>query len=255
MRGPQQWLELLPEPATGALRILFARLGLVAACRPLTSGELAECLDMGGERGARYAVYLACDSLRQAGERLQLEGAVQTPFDITQRLGYSDVLAAAGLIAGASGGGSPLVRLLDEQEDAQAAIAAGMPQAEASAEAAPGGESLWAVPQGQAAPEGNPFLAGEQAALTGALERAGSDMPAWASAAQGGGEESVPGASGPASSPSWHTEGPAYSADRPAQAVPRHHEAYSESGSAPAASVDTLARQLADRLRDAAGNM
>ena len=58
---------------------------------------------MGGEKGLRYALYLACDDLRQAGESLKKQGTLASAFDITEKLSYGDVVAAGAAILGQSG--------------------------------------------------------------------------------------------------------------------------------------------------------
>lgn len=103
MSGAEQWADLLGRPAEGVFTLKFERLGLEAQCRSLSAGEVEECLRMGGEKGLRYALYLACDDLRQAGESLKKQGALASAFDITERLSYGDVVAAGAAILGQSG--------------------------------------------------------------------------------------------------------------------------------------------------------
>lgn len=103
MSAAEQWADLLGRPAAGAFTLKFERLGLEARCRSLSAGEVEECLRMGGEKGLRYALYLACDDLRQAGESLKKQGALASAFDITERLSYGDVVAAGAAILGQSG--------------------------------------------------------------------------------------------------------------------------------------------------------
>ena len=107
------WAEALQAPGQG-FTLNFDRLGLAANCRPLTAGEVEECVRMGGQRGLRYALYLACDDLREAGETLKKQGAVASAFDITEQLSYGDVLAAGAAILSRSGAQQPQVRMDDE---------------------------------------------------------------------------------------------------------------------------------------------
>ncbi len=98
----QQWMSaLMQQEETFPLR--FERLGIEAQCRPLTSGEVEECVRMGGEKGLRYALYLSCKELREAGESLRKQGSIGSAFDITQRLTYGDVTAAGAIILARSG--------------------------------------------------------------------------------------------------------------------------------------------------------
>ena len=83
MSTAEQWAGLLGQEAGEAFSLKFERLGLEARCRPLRAGEVEECVRMGGERGLRYALYLACDELREAGEHLKKQGALVSAFDIT----------------------------------------------------------------------------------------------------------------------------------------------------------------------------
>lgn len=101
--GAEAWAQALGQRQSGQFRLRFERLGLEAECRSLSSGEVEECLRMGGERGLRYALYLSCDELRQAGESLKKQGAVAGAFDITEKLSYGDVLAAGAAILSQSG--------------------------------------------------------------------------------------------------------------------------------------------------------
>ena len=133
------WAQALQAPGQG-FTLTFDRLGLEANCRPLTAGEVEECARMGGERGLRYALYLACDDLREAGETLKKQGAVATAFDITEKLRYGDVLAAGAAILQRSGAGEASVRL-----DGQAqSIPAGMPAVSAEGPSVGADRSLWA---------------------------------------------------------------------------------------------------------------
>lgn len=132
MSSYEQWAQALsqqPEHFT----LQFQRLGLEAECRPLRSEEVEECRRMGGERGLRYALYLSCDALRQAGEQMKRQGALALSFDITQRLAYGDILAAGGAILEKSGAGNAQVRLLGRSENAQ----------EEALTLHSGGESFW----------------------------------------------------------------------------------------------------------------
>lgn len=118
MSSAEQWEKALSQEP-GHFTLQFQRLGLEAECRPLRSEEVEECRRMGGERGLRYALYLSCDALRQAGEQMKKQGALALSFDITQRLAYGDILAAGGAILEKSGAGSAQVRLLGSTENAQ----------------------------------------------------------------------------------------------------------------------------------------
>ena len=111
MSTAEQWAGLLGQEAGEAFSLKFERLGLEARCRPLRAGEVEECVRMGGERGLRYALYLACDELREAGEHLKKQGALASAFDITERLSYGDVVAAGAAILGQSGTDTGSVRL------------------------------------------------------------------------------------------------------------------------------------------------
>ncbi len=124
MSGPREWAAALGAAAGAPMRILFERQRLVAHCRPLSAGEIAECADIGGERGARYALYLSCEALRIAGEQLRQCGCISSAFDITERLSYSDIMAAASVILSISGGGGHMLRLLRDDESDAAAVAA-----------------------------------------------------------------------------------------------------------------------------------
>lgn len=103
MSAAEQWAGLLGRQMTDAFTLKFERLGLEAQCRALSAGEVEECLRMGGEKGLRYALYLACDDLRQAGESLKKQGSLASAFDITEKLSYGDVVAAGAAILGQSG--------------------------------------------------------------------------------------------------------------------------------------------------------
>ena len=114
MSTAAQWAQALAGEGEERFVLTFDRLGLEAECRTLRAGEVEECRRMGGERGLRYAVYLACDALREAGESLRKQGALAGSFEITERLAYADILAAGGAILRKSGAGSARVRLSDE---------------------------------------------------------------------------------------------------------------------------------------------
>jgi hypothetical protein len=66
---------------------------------------------MGGQRGLRYALYLACDELREAGESLKKQGNLASAFDITEKLSYGDVVAAGTVILSRSGADTSAVRV------------------------------------------------------------------------------------------------------------------------------------------------
>lgn len=110
------WAEALQAPGQG-FTLNFDRLGLAANCRPLTAGEVEECVRMGGQRGLRYALYLACDDLREAGETLKKQGTVASAFDITEKLSYGDVLAAGSAVLQRSGAREAMVRLEGVQQE------------------------------------------------------------------------------------------------------------------------------------------
>ena len=119
MSGAEQWADLLGRQASGSFTLKFERLGLEAQCRSLSAGEVEECLRMGGEKGLRYALYLACDDLRQAGESLKKQGTLASAFDITEKLSYGDVVAAGAAILGQSGTDTAAVSLAGGQRVAQ----------------------------------------------------------------------------------------------------------------------------------------
>lgn len=119
MSGAEQWADLLGRQASGSFTLKFERLGLEAQCRSLSAGEVEECLRMGGEKGLRYALYLACDDLRQAGESLKKQGTLASAFDITEKLSYGDVVAAGAAILGQSGTDTAAVSLAGGQRAAQ----------------------------------------------------------------------------------------------------------------------------------------
>ena len=73
---------------------------------------------MGGQRGLRYALYLACDALREAGESLKKQGTLASAFDITEKLTYGDVVAAGAAILGRSGADTAAVRVAGGQQTA-----------------------------------------------------------------------------------------------------------------------------------------
>jgi len=133
-----QWAQALLAPGQG-FTLTFERLGLEANCRPLSAGEVEECVRMGGQRGLRYALYLACDDLREAGESLKKQGAVASAFDITEKLGYGDVLAAGAAILQRSGAQEARVRLDGEAQTLPAAPFAAVPEGVSEQT----GEGLW----------------------------------------------------------------------------------------------------------------
>ena len=111
MSTAEQWAGVLGQRGAKQFTLQFDGLGLEARCRSLDAGEVEECVRMGGERGLRYALYLACDELREAGESLRKQGALDSAFDITLRLGYGDVLAAGRAVLQQSGAEEGRVRL------------------------------------------------------------------------------------------------------------------------------------------------
>lgn len=111
MSTAEQWAGALAGTGGGSFTLRFDRLGLEAQCRPLNAGEVEECVQMGGQRGLRYALYLACDQLREAGESLKKQGTLASAFDITERLSYGDVVAAGSAILSRSGADTSAVRL------------------------------------------------------------------------------------------------------------------------------------------------
>lgn len=111
MSTAEQWAGVLGQAAGSRFTLRFEALGLDARCRSLDAGEVEECVRMGGERGLRYALYLACEELREAGESLRKQGALDSAFDITLRLGYGDVLAAGRMILQQSGAAQGKVKL------------------------------------------------------------------------------------------------------------------------------------------------
>ena len=152
MQGAGRWLEALEGRKNGPVRLLFGRLGLVALCRPLSGGELDECLELGGVRGAWYALWLACDSLREAGARRAAAGEGAVDFDITEEIPHADALAAGGIIARLSGVGPAYVRQLEEDEDVESAL-----------------EAPWEV-SGEADKAENPFAPGGAVAFNEDLD-------------------------------------------------------------------------------------
>ena len=111
MSTAEQWAGALTGAGSGSFTLRFDRLGLEAQCRPLNAGEVEECVRMGGQRGLRYALYLACDELREAGESLKKQGALASAFDITEKLSYGDVVAAGAVVLGRSGADTSAVRV------------------------------------------------------------------------------------------------------------------------------------------------
>ena len=103
MSTAEQWAAALEGAGGQGFTLRFEALGLEARCRELQAGEVEECRRMGGERGLRYALYLACDQLREAGERLRRQGELASAFDITQRMRYGDVTAAGAAVLRRSG--------------------------------------------------------------------------------------------------------------------------------------------------------
>ncbi len=127
MSTAEQWAGALAGGASGSFTLRFDRLGLEAQCRPLNAGEVEECVRMGGQRGLRYALYLACDGLREAGESIRKQGVVASAFDITEKLSYGDVVAAGTVILGRSGADASAVRV-DGGPETAAGTEAGYPQ-------------------------------------------------------------------------------------------------------------------------------
>ena len=111
MSTAAQWAGVLGRTAASRFTLRFEGLGLDAQCRSLDAGEVEECVRMGGERGLRYALYLACEEVREAGETLRKQGVLDSAFDITLRLGYGDVLAAGRMILQQSGAAQSQVKL------------------------------------------------------------------------------------------------------------------------------------------------
>ena len=91
---------------------------------------------MGGQRGLRYALYLACDDLREAGESLKKQGAVASAFDVTEKLRYGDVLAAGSAVLQRSGAGEAMVRLDGQAREMPRSLPAGFTGGEMAAETA-----------------------------------------------------------------------------------------------------------------------
>ena len=106
MSSAEDWTRAL-ESGKGRFTLNFERMGVEAECRTLSAAEVEECRRMGGERGMRYALYLACGAVREAGERLKAQGRAATPFDATEGLAYADVLAAGRAILGRAGRNRP----------------------------------------------------------------------------------------------------------------------------------------------------
>lgn len=142
------WAEALVSPGEG-FTLTFDRLGLAANCRPLTAGEVEECVRMGGQRGLRYALYLACDDLREAGETLKKQGAVASAFDITEKLGYGDVLAAGSAVLQRSGAQEAMVRLDGQPRE----MPKGIPAAGQIPVAPEAGAAVWGAMPSAALPE------------------------------------------------------------------------------------------------------
>ncbi len=127
MSTAEQWASALSGGESAGFRLRFERLGLEAQCRPLTSGEVEECIRMGGERGLRYALYLSCRELREAGESLRKQGSLGSPFDITRNLSYGDVAAAGAYILQRSGTDGGMVKSEDGDNAAGMEFARNMP--------------------------------------------------------------------------------------------------------------------------------
>lgn len=111
MSTAEQWAAALGGEGGESFTLRFDRLGLSAQCRTLSAGEVEECRRMGGQRGMRYALYLACGQLRQAGEQLRQQGSLGSAFDITERMSYGDIAAAGAAILSRSGAGEARVTL------------------------------------------------------------------------------------------------------------------------------------------------
>lgn len=120
MSTPAEWENALSKPPA-AFIVRLERLGTDASCRALSCAEAAECMEMGGERGARYALWLACADLREAGELMRKKGGVLSAFDFTEKLPYADVMAAAAAIFERSGASAPLVTVTGERGGAESA--------------------------------------------------------------------------------------------------------------------------------------
>ena len=144
MSTAEQWAGALAGAGGGSFTLRFDRLGLEAQCRPLNAGEVEECLRMGGEKGLRYALYLSCDELRQAGENLKKQGALASAFDITERLSYGDVVAAGSAILRRSGADTSAVRL--ETQEGEGWMAAIPPESGGEWMFSPSLESAPSVP-------------------------------------------------------------------------------------------------------------
>ena len=110
MSSAEDWARAL-ESGKGRFTLNFERMGVEAECRTLSAAEVEECRRMGGERGMRYALYLACGAVREAGEQLKAQGRAATPFDATEGLAYADVLAAGRAILRQSGAEQARLRL------------------------------------------------------------------------------------------------------------------------------------------------
>ena len=144
----ERWAEAL-QTAGERFTLTFDRLGLEANCRPLTAGEVEECVRMGGQRGLRYALYLACDDLREAGEMLKKQGVVASAFDITEKLGYGDVLAAGSAVLQRSGAQEARVRLEGRPQE----LPKGLPGTGESLLTGETGGSVWSPLPPAALPE------------------------------------------------------------------------------------------------------
>ncbi len=238
MHGATQWQQALQTPrAQDEVRIAFARLGVVAHCRPLSAGEVAECAEMGRERGARYALYLSCDAIAQAGQSLHESGEVLSPLDITERIAYADLAAAAAIIFSISGADAAQVRVLapDEREEDAFLPAVSVAHTVAGEAASAltfsenGDEEALGLPVLPALP--TPFSAeGWEGAAQDAVvfsQALPSATPYATPRHSAGGVEN-------------HTPSPAAAQGRPVEQ---------------ALSLDALAQQLVERLQDAAATM
>lgn len=122
MSASEAWAAALGQTERESFSLHFDRLGLTARCRTLDAGEVEECRRMGGERGLRYALYLACPDLQAACEALKKQGLAASPLDITERLPYADVVAAGGVILSRSGASEARVRLEVPEEETVSAV-------------------------------------------------------------------------------------------------------------------------------------
>ena len=186
MSGAAEWAAALGGPPR-RFTLRLSRLGLEAECRALTTAEVGECLAMGGDRGARYALWLSCEALREAGESLRKSGQLLSPFDLTEALPYADALAAAGAVLRQSGAVRPMVEEegADEAdggaEDWLATVpAAFLPAGAAEAPAAPP-EPVAETRAGVWDPDGAFSVEAERAEMQRPAERRG-ETPLWRAA-------------------------------------------------------------------------